>query len=131
VLDGAHNPGAIGELVKAVKKAFSYNHLILVLGVMADKDITKIINKIAPIADYVVCTAPDYYRSADPEDLMAIVSRQGRQGEVVPRISKAIDMAREMARPGDMILITGSLFTVGEALSCLDPVKYRPDVVTQ
>jgi dihydrofolate synthase/folylpolyglutamate synthase len=45
----------------------------------------------------------------------------------VPVISNAIARAKEIAGPRDMILITGSLFTVGEALTYFDPVKYKPD----
>jgi dihydrofolate synthase/folylpolyglutamate synthase len=129
VLDGAHNPGAIRELTEAIERAFSYNHLILVIGIMKDKDIDSMISRIVPLADYVICTSPDYYRSAAPGDLMRDVSSHGKPGEVVPMVSKAIEKAKEMAGPRDLILVTGSLFTVGEALTYFDPIKYRPDDV--
>jgi dihydrofolate synthase/folylpolyglutamate synthase len=127
VLDGAHNPGAIRELAEAIKRAFSYERLILIIGIMKDKDIHYMISRIVPQADYVISTSPDYYRSAKPGDLMRNVSAHGKPGEVVPVISRAIERAKEMAGPQDLILVTGSLFTVGEALTYFDPVKYRPD----
>jgi dihydrofolate synthase/folylpolyglutamate synthase len=94
---------------------------------MEDKDIGRIIGGIVGRADYVICAKPDYYRSADPEDLMRHVSSHGKKGEVVASIPDAIERAKALAGPGEMILVTGSLFTVGEALTYFDPVKYRPD----
>jgi dihydrofolate synthase/folylpolyglutamate synthase len=94
---------------------------------MEDKDIGKILKGILPVADYVFYTRPEYDRSASPERLMKEGSTPGKQGKIVPELSKALDMAREMAEPTDMILVTGSLFTVGEAMTYFDPEKYRPD----
>jgi dihydrofolate synthase/folylpolyglutamate synthase len=71
IMDGAHNPSAIRELASSLKKEFEYRRLILVLGVMEDKDIDKITRRIVSLADYVVYTRPDYYRSAEPENLKA------------------------------------------------------------
>jgi dihydrofolate synthase/folylpolyglutamate synthase len=127
VVDGAHNPGAIKGLADSIKTAFSYNRLILVIGIMKDKDINSMISGIVPLSDYVICTRPVYYRSADPGALMKKVSLYHTPGEVVPMISGAVEKAKQMAGPRDMILVTGSLFTTGEALTYFDPVEYRPD----
>ena len=127
ILDGAHNPKAIRELAHSIGGEFSYRRLILVIGVMEDKDIGKILKGILPIADYVFYTRPEYYRSASPERLMKEGLTLGKQGKIVPEICDALDMARDMADPTDMILVSGSLFTVGEAMTYFDPDKYRPD----
>ena len=58
---------------------------------------------------------------------MKEVSAAGKRGEVVDALPNAIDRAKTMASPRDLILVTGSLFTVGEALTILDSVKYKPD----
>jgi len=129
ILDGAHNPGAISELADSIQRDFTYRRLILVIGIMEDKDIRNIFYKIVPSADYIIYTSPAYYRSANPEILMKSASSMGKQGEVVPVISEAIDRAKEIAGPHDMILITGSLFTVGEALTYFDPEAFSPDGV--
>ncbi len=127
ILDGAHNPTAIRELVHSIGSEFSCRRLILVIGVMEDKDVGKILKGILPMADYVFYTRPAYYRSASPERLMKEGSTLGKPGKIVPEISDALDMAREMAEPTDMILVSGSLFTVGEAMTHFDPETYRPD----
>ena len=129
IVDGAHNPGAARVLEEVVKNDFSYKRLILVLGVMSDKDIRSIVKEIAGMADHVICSSPEYYRSAKPEDIYRIVSDYSKKCEIIKSIPDAIDRARKMAKPDDMILITGSLFTVGEALTAIDPVKYKPDGV--
>lgn len=129
ILDGAHNPKAIKELANSIKSGFSYRRLILVIGVMEDKDIGNIIRGILPIADYVIYTRPDYYRSASPERLLREASSNTKQGEIVPVISEALEKAKEMVSPEDMILVCGSLFTVGEAMTYFDPEKYKPDQI--
>jgi dihydrofolate synthase/folylpolyglutamate synthase len=129
ILDGAHNPKAIKELANSIKSGFSYRRLILVIGVMEDKDIGNIIRGILPIADYVIYTRPDYYRSASPEKLLREASSNTKQGEIVPVISEALEKAKEMVSPEDMILVCGSLFTVGEAMTYFDPEKYKPDQI--
>jgi dihydrofolate synthase/folylpolyglutamate synthase len=129
ILDGAHNPGAIRELTSALEHEFEYGRLILVLGVMEDKDIANMIRRIVPMADYVIYTRPDYYRSADPADLMNAARPLGKPGEIVRKIPEALKRAKEIADQPDLILVCGSFFTVGEALVSFDPHKYRPDGV--
>ncbi len=129
VLDGAHNPAAIRELAHSVEGDFSYKHLILVVGVMDDKDIGRMIKGIVPKADYVIYTRPDYYRSARPEKLMREAFSLGKPCKIEPVISRALEWAREIADPADMILVCVSLFTVGGAMTHFDPEKYRRDGV--
>jgi dihydrofolate synthase / folylpolyglutamate synthase len=129
ILDGAHNPGAIRCLTDSIRGGFRYRRLILVLGVMADKDVRGILRGIVPMADYVFFTRPEYYRAAAPETLMRESSLLGKPGEVQPSLAKALRQAREMANREDLILVTGSLFTVGETMAILDPETYKPDSI--
>jgi dihydrofolate synthase/folylpolyglutamate synthase len=127
ILDGAHNPGAIRCLLEAIQRGFRYKRLILVLGIMADKDVPTILKGIVPMANYVFFTRPEYYRAAAPETLMQAASALRKPGEIQPTLPKAIEKAKQMADREDLILVTGSLFTVGEAMAILDPEKYKPD----
>jgi len=127
ILDGAHNPDAMRILVDSVREAFQWKHLILVLGVMADKDISKIMRRIVPVADYILYTRPEYNRAAEPQVLMKEAAPFGKRGETVPTIPEALRKARGLSEPGDLILVTGSLFTVGEAMACLQPEAVQPD----
>ena len=127
LLDGAHNPGALRMLARSIRADFKYRRLILVMGVMADKAIGEMMRIIVPLADYVICTRPRYSRAADPETLMAKAAPLGKPGETVPVLTDALSRAIESADPQDLIVVCGSLFTVGEALTYFDPVTYRSD----
>ena len=127
ILDGAHNPDAMRNLVNSMRDAFQWKHLILVLGIMGDKDIPKIIKRIVPIADYVIYTRPEYYRAAEPQVLMKEAAPLRKKGEIIPTIPEALRKAKGRSEPGDVILVTGSLFTVGEAMACLEPEAVQPD----
>jgi len=127
ILDGAHNPEAIRNLTYSIKAGFHYRRLILVLGVMADKDLRNILRGIVPMADYVFFTRPEYHRAAAPETLMQEALPLGKAGEIQPTLDKALGKAKAMADREDLILVTGSLFTVGETLALLDPKRSKPD----
>jgi dihydrofolate synthase/folylpolyglutamate synthase len=127
ILDGGHNPAAIKTLAHSITSDFRYRRMILVIGIMGDKDIGQILRAIVPLSDYVIYTRPVYSRAAPPERLMAEAAPLRSPGEVVPFLSKALDRARQIADPRDLILVCGSLFTVGEAMTYFDPETYRPD----
>jgi len=129
ILDGAHNPSAMRSLAQAIGNDFHFEKLILVLGIMEDKDISNILTKILPLAHKAIYTKPTYYRAANPQYLMDVAKKFGKDGEVHVPLSTAIERARDLADTKDLIVITGSLFTVGEAKSYLDPLHYpREDI---
>jgi len=127
ILDGAHNPSAMKALADSIKAGLRFRQMILVIGVMEDKEIGQILRRIVPLSDYIIYTRPVYYRAATPEIIMAEGARLGKPGEIVPLLTEAIEKAREIADPRDLIVICGSLFTVGEAMTYFDPETYRPE----
>jgi len=124
ILDGAHNPSAMRSLAYAIKSDFDFRKLIVVLAILGDKDIADILKEILPLANRAIYTRAMYHRAADPHMLMEQGKRFGKTGEVYVTIPAAIDRARNLADKKDLILITGSLYTVGEAKSFFDPVNY-------
>jgi dihydrofolate synthase/folylpolyglutamate synthase len=127
LLDGAHNPAAIRALSDSIKAELRYARMILVIGIMEDKEIDQMLKGIVPLSDYVIYTRPLYPRAADPEVLSAKGATLGKPGEIVPHLTKAIERAKQIADPEDLIVICGSLFTVGEVMTRFDPEIYRPD----
>jgi len=115
LLDGAHNPAAARILAQTLKQTRGNGRLILVLGIMADKDMDAILARLLPLAETVIFTRPQYFRAATTDDLAA--RAQGYNIEVlqVPRVAAAVRQARELAGPQDRIVVSGSLYTVGEA----------------
>ena len=119
VLDVAHNPAGAAALQKSIKEIFSFHRLVLVFGVMADKDYPAMLELLLPDADLVVATQPETERALDAQALVPLV-RKVRAGYLVePSAVKAYHLARKMARADDLVCVTGSHFTVGEILEHL------------
>lgn len=120
ILDGAHNPEAAASIMEAIKAQFKYRALILVLGILRDKDILGICNALISRADKIILTSPKYKRASSVEELQEIIKDhidiEGKECLLVPEITGALKMAKEIASREDLILVTGSLYTVGEAM---------------
>ncbi|MGV8074841.1 MAG: bifunctional folylpolyglutamate synthase/dihydrofolate synthase [Syntrophobacteraceae bacterium] len=114
VLDGAHNPRGAESLREALKQNFSYKRLHLVIGVMADKDIRGIFQRLLPLAETAIFTQPRYSRAASPEELGRIAGSYIQRQYVIPDPASAIRQARLFAAQDDLICITGSLYFAGE-----------------
>ena len=117
VLNGAHNPGAMRTLAETLPRSFSYKKVLLVFGMMKDKRLKQTLNYITPLANRIFLTRAEYDRSADPEDLNKFLIGKKPRPRIFPTIPQAITQAMKEAGPEDLILITGSLFVVGEALA--------------
>jgi dihydrofolate synthase/folylpolyglutamate synthase len=81
--------------------------------VSANKDVEGVVRPLAEIADVVYATRNDSVRSAEPDEVARAASPA--TVEVLPSVADAIAAARAAAGPGDLVLVTGSLFTVGDA----------------
>jgi dihydrofolate synthase / folylpolyglutamate synthase len=119
VLDGAHNPAGAVKLAEAVKTEFDYDKLILVLGVLADKDVGGIVGELAPLADAIIATSPEYYRAMPAAELAETVKKNNPNVEIEENVVNALEKAKQIARPNDMILVSGSLYVIGEVASSL------------
>ena len=119
VLDGAHNPAAAEALTAALPEAFAWERLRLVVGVFANKDLEGIAARIAPLADEVFACVTTSVRARPAEEVADAFSRRGVATQVFPDVQGALDAARADAGEGDLILVTGSLYTVADARRAL------------
>lgn len=119
VLDGAHNPAGAATLAAALTSEFEYDKLILVLAVLEDKDAEGIIRTLVPLGDRVITTAADSPRALDVDKLAGMVEAFGKNVTAAANITEALNQARREAREDDLILVTGSLYAVGEAKEAL------------
>jgi len=117
VLDGAHNPSGIKTVYKNLLEIFSYRRLILVLAIFSDKDFSRMIKIITPIADLLITSKAKNPRATSPEIIAQEASRFIDQDRIIitQSISQAIQYALKKANQDDLICITGSLYMVGEA----------------
>ena len=98
LIDAAHNPAAADALARALKRNFleTYKKIIIILGIMADKDIKGIMEPLLPLASEVILTAPSYSRAASPEHLADIAHSLGFSDlRIAPTVKDAIEMGNE------------------------------------
>ena len=111
ILDGAHNPAGARALARYLERFYRGRRIWLVYGAMRDKAIDEVAGVLFPLATELVLTAPDTSRALRPEALAEFAGR----GHIEPTVESAIAYARTRAAEEDVIVITGSLFVVGEA----------------
>jgi dihydrofolate synthase/folylpolyglutamate synthase len=121
VLDGAHNPVGMDMLGASLKNDFQFKRLIMVVGILRDKNIDEMLEAVVPLVDLLVVTKSDNPRACEPEVIADIAKKQGFVGMILvyDKLPDAVWYAVESAKVGDMVCITGSLFTVGAARSYL------------
>jgi dihydrofolate synthase/folylpolyglutamate synthase len=115
LLDGAHNPGAARVLKRALLKEFPRRRLIMVLGIMADKEISKMMASLIPPVDLLFLCRPRMDRAASLETLREKASPWRKPIREAAGVGDAVDQAMAEAGKEDLVVVTGSLFTVGEA----------------
>lgn len=113
LIDGAHNVQGISQLKKALK-FFDYKKLILGMAILKDKDTSKMVELLAPIADIVVATEVRMPRKLDADDLAEKIKKYNENVFVERDIKKAIEKTIELADKEDMIVFGGSLYLIGE-----------------
>jgi dihydrofolate synthase/folylpolyglutamate synthase len=120
MVDGAHNADGVATLVESLREEFPTTRWQLILGVMGDKNVELMVERLAPLVDGVIATGVDNMRAVSPielaERVTGVVETPVMVGDTVEH---AIDMARAEAGPDGAVLITGSLYLVGEARDIL------------
>ena len=119
VLDGAHNPAAAEALAVALPETFAGDRLHLVMAVLKEKDLEGIVRAIAPLADAGYATAVDNVRTRRAEEVAAALTAAGVPTQTFVSVAEALDAARRAASEEDVILVTGSLYTVADARRAL------------
>lgn len=125
ILDGAHNPAGAEALADSLA-GVPRRRLIVVAGVMGDKDAGGILTPLLPLADTVVAVTPAVERGLPAAELATLCRREGVAAAACGTVSEGLTLARTMAGPDDLILVCGSLFTVGEARSALLSQRFEP-----
>jgi dihydrofolate synthase/folylpolyglutamate synthase len=115
ILDGAHNPAGALVLKESLEKEFQYQHLILLIGIMKDKDIRSMLHLLAPLADHIILTKPHTDRATPPVLLKKALGQNGKKAEIAEDLKEAIERGLSLTQKEDLLCITGSLYTVGEA----------------
>jgi len=124
LLDGAHNPAGAAALAAALSD-LRYQRLLLVVGTVADKDVQNMLSVLAPLAATCYCVTPAIDRALDDSHLAAVITALGARAVACGSVADGIVAARQDAGADDLILVCGSLFTVGEAKAWLAGRDYQ------
>ena len=112
IADTGHNKSGITEILKQIKQE-KFNHLTIILGMVADKDIDSVLSLFPRDATYYFSQANNP-RAISALELQKIAATKGLQGKVVHSVNEAITLAKSHSSSSDGILICGSTYLVGE-----------------
>jgi len=119
VLDVAHNPAGAWALRSALSTYYQDRRIIFVFGAMRDKAIGEISEILFPLGESVIATCAENPRSATPEEIRDAGSRTGSEIEVCRDVTSALERARGRAGADRIVVVTGSIYVVGEAMRAL------------
>ena len=119
LLDGAHNPDGARALAAALLEEFVVDRRTIVLACLADKDLRGIIEGLAPAIGRLIVTSNSSPRTVGAEQLRKEAETLGLVAEVAPDVASALRLAVEGAGESEAVVVTGSLYTVGDARELL------------
>ncbi len=116
IVDSAHNRDSALKLRLALDDYYPGQPVTLVFGASADKDIEGMFSELLPRVTRLIVTKSEHPRAEEPAYLEELAHSHGIRVERIHPVAEAIARGIEIARPGEVILICGSLFVAGEAL---------------
>jgi len=119
VMDVAHNPAGAWALRSALSAQYEDRPLIFVFGAMRDKAISEMAEILFPLAEQVIAVQAENPRSASPEEIREAAKRSSTEIETAENVASALDRARALSKLGTVVVITGSIYVVGEAMRSL------------
>jgi dihydrofolate synthase/folylpolyglutamate synthase len=114
VIDGAHNIDGIRKLTESIDTYFEYNNIVLILGILADKQVGKMIRTITPRAERIIAVTPNSERAELASSLAEEISKVNPNVEVIEDYKKAYEKALCYCSEDDLLLISGSLYMIGD-----------------
>ena len=123
LIDGAHNEEGVHSLVTNLKMLFPEKKLRFVLAILRDKKIDSMIEEICTIADYLYISKNQSDRAADIEEQELIAKKQNIPYETIETVVQAYLKALHETKEDEILVITGSLYTISEVLAYLQDSK--------
>lgn len=120
IFDVAHNPAAAHVLAEELQRGVKPARTIAVFAAMADKDISGVIDALLPLVDHWLLTRADSERGATENALLNVLAERCTVPvDVRPMVADACDSAQSLAEEGDRVLVFGSCYMVGPAMTSL------------
>jgi len=109
----------VQDAMMRLSERYGDRPLIFIFGAMRDKAISEMTEILFPVANRVIATRAENPRSASPEEIQQAGSRTGAEIETEPEIRLALARCLTPASPDTVIVVTGSIYLVGEAMRVL------------
>jgi dihydrofolate synthase/folylpolyglutamate synthase len=119
VFDVAHNPAGAWALRSLLSSCYEDRRLVFVFGAMRDKAIAEIAEILFPLAETVITASAGNPRSATPEEIRQAAYRTGAEMGAAGDVASAVERARQLSQADGVVVITGSIYVVGEAMQAL------------
>lgn len=115
VIDSAHNPASIQQLMEAVNQYFPGIPVVGVFGISEDKQLAGMYQALLPRLESLICTQADHPRAMDAQRLLEEAGKLDYPAEAYPQVPDALLRALELAGEEKLILVTGSIFVAATA----------------
>jgi dihydrofolate synthase/folylpolyglutamate synthase len=119
VFDVAHNPAGAWALRSTLSSLYEDRRLIFVFGAMRDKAVAEIAEILFPLAERIIATRADNPRSATPDEIREAAVRSHAEIDAAPDVPSALTTARTLVGSDGIVVVTGSIYIVGEAMQAL------------
>lgn len=122
IIDGGHNPQCIEALVKNIEDYLADKKLIVLTGVLADKDYVDMYKPVMPKVSQFVCITPPAPRKLEAQELAKHLQQSGAQAIACESIPAGVRKAVELAGTDGVVLSFGSLYSIGAIRDALDEI---------
>ncbi len=114
VIDGAHNRDGIKKLSESIGTYFKYKNIVLILGILADKEVEKMVEVISKKAEKIITVTPHSNRAELSKDLETVVKKYNPNCESMDDYKEAFLKGKQYCHKDDLLLISGSLYMIGD-----------------
>ena len=119
IIDGGHNPQCIQALVENIKDYLKDRKIIVLAGVLADKDYGDMFRPVMPYTQKFVCITPDNPRKMDAKDLAEHLRQAGAKATACENVADGVALAKSLAGKEGVVLSFGSLYSIGDVRNAL------------
>ena len=120
IIDGGHNPQCIEALVKNVEDYLANRRIVVLSGVLADKDYGQMYVPVMPFVEEFVCITPPSPRKLEATELAKHLQANGAKATPCDTIAEGVRLAVEKAGKDGVVLCFGSLYTIGDICAGLE-----------
>ncbi|MDD3049987.1 MAG: bifunctional folylpolyglutamate synthase/dihydrofolate synthase [Candidatus Cloacimonetes bacterium] len=116
IIDGAHNEEGVSVLVHNLETIFPDKKKLFIVAILRDKKLDKMIEEICTVADKIIISKNESSRAADIDEQTAVIQKTTVPYETADSLTLALQKAKEEIIDNQMIIVTGSLYTISEVM---------------